>query len=511
MKTMKQEWIEFWKKMARMLDTGIPILATFETIQKESTQPAIEETCRLLLEEVKAGNTVYDALVRLPQYFSTSMLKMIQVGEMTGKLPESMLSLAAGIEEGSFPVGPSEEGMGTIAPAEATDQPVPESDLPIINIAANILYEAYHQKASAIHIEVLSDAIQVRFRVDGALQEIASPPKAVGPALINRFKIMANMNVSDKRLPQDGRIHISIANQLVDLRISYLPITDGESIVLRVLTAPVSLPNLDRIFKADHLATLQRWLKRPAGLIVVNGPTGSGKTTTLYSILKSFDPVQTKIMTIEHPVEYRLAGVCQQAINPALGLTYPAALRVAFRQDPDVVMVGEVRDQETVSILTEMALTGNRVLTALHTDGGVQSAQRLVDIGVEPHLLASVLVGVISQRLVRQICPHCKAEIKVEPWMREFFPKGGRPKLYAGKGCAKCNGTGYSGRQAIFEFFEPTGGILRKLTLDGSTLAEVQAEAEAGGLKTLRQEGLDLVAEGVTTLDEILRVTPNAP
>jgi type II secretory ATPase GspE/PulE/Tfp pilus assembly ATPase PilB-like protein len=508
MKTMKQEWIEFWKKMARMLDSGIPILATFETIQKEATQPAIRETCQVLLEEVKAGNTVYDALVRLPQYFSASMLKVIQVGEMTGKLPESMHSLAAGIEEGSFQVVALDENAGDIPPAEIREQPVAEYDLPIINIAGQICKAAYQQKASAIHIEVRADGIKIRFRVDGVLREVESPPKGLGPTLVSRFKIMANMNVSEKRLPQDGRIQLRIANQPVDLRVSYMPLIDGESLVLRLLTAPVYLPEVSRIFRADHLATLQRWLKRPSGLIVVNGPMGSGKTTTLYSILKSFDPIHNKIMTVEQPVEYQLEGVCQQGINPSLGLTYPAALRATFRHDPDVVMLGEVRDRETVAIMTEMALMGTRVLTVLHADGGVQAAQRLVDIGVESHLLASVLVGVISQRLVRQICPHCKEEIKTEPWMREFFPKGGLPKLQAGKGCEKCNGTGYSGRLAIFELFEPTGGILRKLTMDGSTLAEVQAEAEKAGLKTLRQEGLALVAEGVTTLDEILRVIP---
>jgi type IV pilus assembly protein PilB len=507
MKTMKQEWIEFWKKMARMLDSGIPILATFETIQKEATQPAIRETCQALLEEVKAGNTVCDALVRLPQYFSASMLKVIQVGEMTGKLPESMHSLAAGIEEGSFQIPSSDESAGDMPPAEIREQPVAEYDLPIINIAGQICKAAFQQKASAIHIEVREDGIKVRFRVDGVLREVESPAKAVGPALVSRFKIMANMNVSEKRLPQDGRIQLSIAHQPVDLRVSYVPLIDGESMVLRLLTAPIYLPGLEQIFKADHLTIIQRWLKQPPGLIVVSGPNGSGKTTTLYSILKSFDSIHNKIMTVENPVECRLDGICQQGINPSLGLTFPAALRVARRQDPDVIMAGEIRDQETASLLAEMSLTGHRVFTSLHTNGAVEVARRLVDIGLEPHVVSSMLVGVIAQRLFRLTCPNCKAEIKPEPWMRDLFPKGAMPKLFKGTGCAQCHQTGYSGRSALHEIFEPSGEVIRKLAQDVSC-ASMRAEAIRAGMVTLRAEGLAKVAEGLTTLEEILLVTP---
>jgi|GEM_PF-3298386 len=507
MKTMKQEWIEFWKKMARMLDSGIPILATFETIQKEATQPAIRETCQALLEEVKAGNTVCDALVRLPQYFSASMLKVIQVGEMTGKLPESIHSLAAGIEEGSFQIPSSDESAGDMPPAEIREQPVAEYDLPIINIAGLICKAAYQQKASAIHIEVREAGIKVRFRVDGVLLEVESPPKVLGPALVSRFKIMANMNVSEKCLPQDGRIQLSIANQPLDLRISYVPICDGESLVLRLLTAPVYLPDLDQIFKTDHLATVRRWLKQPPGLIVVSGPTGSGKTTTLYSILKSFDAVHTKIITVEDPVECRLEGICQQRVNYAMGLTFARALNVIGRQDPDVIMAGEVRDQETASFLAQAALTGHRVFTSLHTNGAVEAARRLVDIGLEPYVVSSMLVGVIAQRLFRLTCTNCKTEIKPEPWMRDFFPKGAMPKLFKGKGCAQCHLTGYQGRSALHEIFEPSGELIHKLAQDISC-ASLRAEAIRAGMVTLRAEGLAKVAEGLTTLEEILLVTP---
>lgn len=505
MKTIKQDWIEFWKKMARMLEAGIPILATFETIRNESVQPAIQEVCGMLLEEVKAGHTILDALVRFPQYFSPSMLKMVQVGEMTGKLPESLQSLAAGLEEGSFSL--PEEGPADLAEVKPRESAVAESDLPVINQVAGILRDAYQQKASAIHLEAMTDGVKLRFRVDGVLREIQSLPKEMGVALVSRIKIMANMNVPEKRLPQDGRIHVVMARQPLDLRVSYTPIADGESIVLRLLTAQVNLRSMEQIFKPDQVETVRRWLNRTSGLIVVNGSVGSGKTTTLYALLKSLDPVRTKIMTVEHPVEYRLGGVCQQSINPGLGLTMAAALRAALRQDPDVVMCGEVRDAETVALMARAAMTGHRVLMSASADDGIQAAQWLVDIGMEPHLLASVLSGVISQRLVRQICAHCKAPVKAEPWMREFFPAKRLPKLYAGQGCAKCNGTGYCGRQAIIEVFEPTGSWLRQLKPDGATLAAVRAEAIRSGLKTLRDEGLALVAQGVTTLDEVLLAT----
>jgi len=287
-----------------------------------------------------------------------------------------------------------------------------------------------------------------------------------------------------------------------------VPLVEGESIVIRILNGRITVPSLESVFKPDHLATVRRWLQRPQGLVVVSGPSGSGKTTTLYSLLKSFDAARYKIMSVEDPVEHRLAGICQQRIIPAVGLTFPAVLRATLRQDPDIIVVGELRDLDTTEILFQTALTGHLVLTALHADGGVQTAQRLVDLGLEPSMVSSVLTGVISQRLFRLICPHCKEEIKPDPWMREHFPKGELPNLFHGKGCAQCNETGYCGRGALHELFEPSSEFIRKLTREGSSV-DLQTEAKRVGLVTLRAEGLAKVAAGVTTVEEILRITPN--
>lgn len=505
MDTLKKDWIEFWKKFARMTQAGIPVLATLETIQKEANPLVIQETCRVLIEQLKKGNTIAGAMERLPGLFSPSMVTMLNVGEVTGKLETAMLSVAAGLEEGSFQPG-SSETVVEAGKTETGDEAVTENDVPIITLVNKILWQAVKEKASDIHIESMPEKVRLRCRVDGALPELESPPTALGPAIINRLKILARMNVAEKRLPQDGRIQMNIANQPVDLRVSYVPIVGGESIVIRFLTVKSQVLTLEQIFKPDHLATMRRWLKRPQGLVIVSGPPGSGTTTTLYSLLKSFDATCNKIMTVEDPVEYRLEGVCQQQLNRAIGLTFPAALRVTLRQDPDIIMAGEIRDLETAQLLFHLAVTGHLGLTTFFAASGVTTAQRLVDLGLEPSMVNSIPVGIISQRLFRRICENCKEEIKPEPWMREFFPQGELPKLFKGKGCEQCHGTGYRGRAAVHELFEPSGEFIHKLAR-GASSADLQAEAVRAGLVTLRAEGLAKVAAGITTLEEVLRIT----
>ena len=504
---MKKEWVEFWTKLVRLFDSGLPLVATLELIQKETDQPVIAETCRGLVADLMAGTTFAEAMEHFPTTFPPSVVLMIKAGEIGGCLEIAARSVADGIAEGSFKTGLVNNVVAVARPTATSEKVEAENDSPIVKYVDLVLQTATRDKASDIHIESMPERVCLRYRVDGVLQEMAPPPARLGKAISSRIKIMAKMNLSENR-PQDGRIQLNIENQPVDMRVSCVPLVEGESIVIRFLTGRTTVPSLESIFKTDHLATVQRWLQRRQGLVVVSGPSASGKTTTLYSLLKSFDAIHNKIMSVEDPVEHRLEGICQQRINPAVGLTFPAVLRATMRQAPNIIMVGELRDLDTLEILFQMAITGHLVVTALHADGGVQTVQRLVDLGLEPFMVSNVLNGVISQRLFRLICTHCKEEIKPDPGMRELFPKGELPKLFHGKGCKQCNETGYCGRDALHELFEPSSEFIRKLTREGSSV-DLQAEAKRAGLVTLRAEGLIKVAAGVTTVEEILRITPN--
>lgn len=505
MDTMKQEWIDFWKKLARMLQNGIPIIATLETVRKEASRKVIAETCQVFIEELNKGKSMAEAMECLPACFPSSTVQMIKSGEVSGQLETAMLNVAAGIEEGSLPAGAAEKVTATVT-GGGEDKVAAANNMPIVKLVDLILQEAVRQKASDIHLELRPDGLRLRSRVDGALCELERPHKKLGPAIVDRIRLMANMNLAEKRLPQDGRITMDIDNRTVDFRVSYVPLVQGASLVLRLIVARNPVQNLESLFKPDHLATVRRWLKRSQGLIVVNGPGGSGLTTTIYSLLKSLDSSQGKIMTIEDPVEYCLEGICQQQINPAIGLTFPAVLRANQRQAPNVIMIGEVRDLETVELMCQLALYGHLGLTTLHTKDGVRAAKRLVDIGLEPYLVGNILTGVISQRIFRLICPKCKQELKPAAWMKEYFPKGQPPKLFQGKGCEQCHGTGYRGRGVFHEMFEPNSEWISQLEKNVPD-DQLQAAAVKAGLVPLRAEGLAKVAEGVTTLEEILAST----
>ena len=503
----KKEWIEFWNKLARLLDGGLPLVATLELIRQETHQPLIATTCQGLVAALKDGNTFADAMEHFPTAFPLSIINMIKAGEMTGKVDIVARSVADGIAEGSFKPGSPDTVTETGDTTAPVDQDVAEDDGPIIKFVNLVLRAAVQEKASDIHIELLTGRVRIRFRVDGVLRELQPPPAAIGPVIMGRIKIMANMNLAEKNRPQDGRIQMSIDNQPVDMRVSCVPLVEGESVVIRFLSVNNQALTVEQVFQPEHqLATVRRWLQRPQGMVIVNGPAGSGKTTTLYSLLKSLNATQTKIMTVEDPVECRLEGICQQRVNPAIGMTFPAVLRATLRQAPNVVMIGEIRERETAEIMCQLALTGHLVLSSLHTTNGVQAAQRLVDIGLEPYLVGNTLIGVVSQRLFRLICPNCKTELKPESWMREHFPKGALPKLFHSKGCDQCHRTGYRGRGAFHELFEPSSEFIARLT-KGATSAELQAEAERNGLVTLRAAGLAQAAAGVTTLEEILAIT----
>jgi general secretion pathway protein E len=357
-------------------------------------------------------------------------------------------------------------------------------DAPIIRLLNALLTQAAREGASDIHIEPYERHSSVRFRVDGTLREVVRPNRALHAALISRLKIMAELDISEKRLPQDGRISLRIGTRAVDVRVSTLPSAQGERAVLRLLDKSGARLNLEAVGMEGH--TLQRFVQlisQPHGIILVTGPTGSGKTTTLYAALSRLDAAHTNIMTVEDPIEYELAGIGQTQVNARIDLNFATALRAILRQDPDVIMIGEIRDFETAQIAIQASLTGHLVLATLHTNDAASAVTRLTDMGVEPFLLSSSLLGVLAQRLVRKWCLHC-----------------------AGKGCEFCGHTGYAGRTGVYELLVADAAIRDQIHRQASE-AEIRAAAIAGGMRLMRDDGQRLVAAGITAPEEVLRVT----
>jgi general secretion pathway protein E len=364
-------------------------------------------------------------------------------------------------------------------------------------------------EASDIHIEPFEDTLRIRYRIDGLLYEQEAPPRRLQAAVTSRIKIMAEMNIAERRLPQDGRIRVNLHGTRVDIRVSTIPTVHGESIVMRLLQrSSVFLP-LDKLgFPADTLKRFESLIKRPHGIILVTGPTGSGKTTTLYGALDKINSSDIKIITVEDPVEYQLKGVNQIPVKPKIGLTFATGLRHIVRQDPDVILVGEIRDLETAEISIQAALTGHLVFSTLHTNDAPGAITRLEDMGVEPYLVSSVLEGVLAQRLVRRICESCR--VHDTPTRADLEALGvdvhGAYTLYRGKGCDDCRGTGYRGRFGIYELFPITDDV-RSLVLRRASTPEIRRHAVEAGMTTLRLDGWLKARDGLTTVEEILRVT----
>lgn len=485
-------WIEFWKKFARMLDGGIPILTALQTLWDEMQETAIRETCRTMLDQVKEGHAISSAMEKLPDLFVPSVVKIIQAGELSGTLDKAMLSVAAGIEDGSFPPPASAAAVSAAILAETSPAPteLETRDVPVVRFVAKLLKEAVEQKVSDVHIESTPEGLRLRYRQGGVLRAVQPPPKELANRILRHVKIMASIRPDKTPLPQDGRIIANIRDESVDFSVSVFPTVKGESLVLRVVQGKTALVSLEQMFADEHLKRVQTWLAEPRGLIMTNGPVGSGKTTALYAMLAACDAERNKIITIEDPVEHPLDGVCQQQARYDQGLTVAKGLRSILRQAPDIIMASEIRDLETVTILIQAALTGHLVMTSLHTENSLSAVRRLLDIGIEPFMIFGTPVRVISQRLVRRICPDCKAERILEPWMRDLYPADAIPKcLYHGNGCKKCHDTGYRGRIAVYEVWQPPYDVVTRLA-KGESPAEVMAAAKAAGLVTLRAHGL---------------------
>ncbi|MCK5664682.1 MAG: Flp pilus assembly complex ATPase component TadA [Thiotrichaceae bacterium] len=379
---------------------------------------------------------------------------------------------------------------------------------PVINMVNSIIQRAVHDKASDIHIEPSQKKCRVRFRIDGLLYEVMSPRIELHPALISRLKVMANLDIAERRLPQDGRIQVHTQGRSVDLRFSSLPGLYGEKVVLRVLDKNSAIMDISSLGMQQHnIDAFKRLLNRSYGLILVTGPTGSGKTTSLYSALNHINSIEKNIVTIEDPVEYQLDIVNQNPVKEKIGLTFAKMLKHILRQDPDIVMVGEIRERETAEIAVQAALTGHLVLSTLHTNDSVGAVTRMLDMGIEPYLLSSALIGVVAQRLVRSICPHCKTEYLASPDLKERFnwQDKGKIKLSKGRGCKECYDSGYRGRLGIHEIIE-TDSDMQKLIISNPSRDNLTDYLNSHKIKLLFDDGLDRVLEGKTTIEEISRV-----
>ena len=385
------------------------------------------------------------------------------------------------------------------------------SEAPVIQLVNLVITRAVEARASDIHIEPFEDTLRIRYRVDGVLVDHESPPKRLQRAVISRVKIMAKMNIAERRLPQDGRIRLQILGKDLDLRVSTIPTLHGESVVMRILDRSSLLLSLgDMGMPEDIRLQFQRLIRKPHGMILVTGPTGSGKTTTLYTALSEINSVDKKIITIEDPVEYQLQGVNQIHVKPKIGLTFANGLRSIVRQDPDIIMVGEIRDAETADIAIHSALTGHLVFSTLHTNDAPGAITRLLDMGIENYLVSSVLVAVLAQRLVRVICHECRESYRLDSAaVRKMGIKtevDGSMQVFRGKGCAACNFTGYRGRSGIYEFLVISEEIQR-LILEKADSNTIRQKALQFGMKTLWEDGWRNVELGVTTLEDLLRVT----
>ena len=420
-------------------------------------------------------------------------------------------------------------GAGAAGEAGVMPEMISE-DAPVVKLVSMIIAQAIMDRASDIHIDPEGKDIKVRYRVDGVLREVKSLPREMHSPMVSRIKIMADMDIADKRVPQDGRFQARVTHTdtgpvvtavfrernalrmdgdtTVDIRVSTLPVIQGETVVMRILDRSSIIQSLEGLnFSPDMLERFRKLILRPYGMILVTGPTGSGKSTTLYASVNTLDRKTNNIVTVEDPVEYQITGVNQMQVNPKAGVTFAAGLRSILRQDPDIIMVGEIRDVETAEIAIHAALTGHLVFSTLHTNDAAGAASRLIDMGIEPFLIASSTIAIMAQRLVRKVCEHCKKPYTATPeLLRSLGIAPGQVTFHRGEGCQACKGSGYKGRVGLFELMEINEPI-RNLIVAKASSSAIKSTAAQAGFKTLRQEGLIKAATGITTVEEVLRVT----
>jgi len=480
--------------------------------------PSSAELHRMVPIEKKADGTVVMAVADLENLSAIDDLRYTLNVDVTGALTtdeqiESILEdyYRKKTESISELIGDLEQ----VKPEDISDDEDSASSAtgPVVKLLELVLVQAVKDGASDIHFEPFEDVFKIRYRVDGSLYELVPPPKHLAPALTSRIKVMAGLKIAERRLPQDGRISTRIAGRVIDLRVSTLPTVFGESVVVRILDREsVKLELASLGFEKDIEDQLSEIILRPNGIILVTGPTGCGKTTTLYACLAALNTIDSKCITTEDPVEYDVEGIVQVPINEAVGLTYAKSLRSILRQDPDRIMVGEIRDLETTQIAIQASLTGHMVLSTLHTNDAPTTVTRLIDMGTEPFLISSTIEVVVAQRLVRKICQHCKEEY--QPTESDFtrlnMPKEKLKgiKYFRGKGCPHCHNSGYRGRTGIFEMLRVTDPI-RELINDRAPAVAISEKAREQGMRVLREDGILKIGRGITTIDEVVRNTVN--
>jgi general secretion pathway protein E len=459
----------------------VAMVDPFDTYSLEGIEMATG--CRLKIYQAKEGD-ILDAIERLYGEGATSMERIIGDLDQTEEFPSNV-----------------EEDVDSLRDMA--------SEAPVIRLVNLIISKAIEARASDIHLEPFENDFKVRYRIDGVLQDQESPPPRLVPAITSRIKIMAKMDIAERRLPQDGRIRIKPSGKDIDIRVSTIPTVFGESVVMRLLDRSSVVFSLEKLgFPTDVLTSFNKLIAKPHGMILVTGPTGSGKSTTLYASLEKINSPDKKIITVEDPVEYQLAGVNQIQVKPHIGLTFANCLRSVVRQDPDVILIGEIRDRETAEIAIHSALTGHLVFSTLHTNDAAGAVSRMLEMGVEDYLLSSSLIGVLAQRLVRVICPDCREPFVPGPDIAAELGIGSLDNvtLFRGRGCEKCSSTGFFGRTGIYELITVSEDI-RHLILDRMDATSIRKKATEAGTRTLREDGWQKVKEGSTTVSEVLRVT----
>jgi len=417
---------------------------------------------------------------------------------------ETLYALRSSIDEALVEIVEEERGEFDLSKGE---EAVSIDDAPVVKLVNTILGQAVDNSASDVHIEPFENETRVRYRIDGVLFDMLTFPKHLHPPVSSRIKIMSGMDIAEKRHPQDGRILLRVAGRRIDIRVSSLPAIYGEKLVMRLLDQATAMVGLERLgLDPDERTTLDKVIEVPYGIILVTGPTGSGKSTTLYSVIQNLNSYEVNITTVEDPVEYTIAGVNQVQINERAGLTFDTVLRSILRQDPDIILVGEMRDTETAQLAVRAALTGHLVLSTLHTNDAPSSIVRMIDMGIPPFLVSSSVVAVMAQRLVRKLCPHCKVPYELPLDVAESLGLNGFTTVYKPVGCDECRGTGYRGRTAIFEIM-PMSEELRRAVMTGATSDDLRTMAINQGMRTLRVSGAKKVTEGITSADEVLSVT----
>ena len=417
---------------------------------------------------------------------------------------ETLYALRSSIDEALVEIVEEERGEFDLSKGE---EAVSIDDAPVVKLVNTILGQAVDSSASDVHVEPFETETRVRYRIDGVLFDMLTFPKHLHPPVSSRIKIMSGMDIAEKRHPQDGRILLRVAGRRIDIRVSSLPAIYGEKLVMRLLDQATAMVGLERLgLDPDERTTLDKVIEVPYGIILVTGPTGSGKSTTLYSVIQNLNSYEVNITTVEDPVEYTIAGVNQVQINERAGLTFDTVLRSILRQDPDIILVGEMRDTETAQLAVRAALTGHLVLSTLHTNDAPSSIVRMIDMGIPPFLVSSSVVAVMAQRLVRKLCPHCKVPYELPLDVAESLGLDGFTTVYKPVGCDECRGTGYRGRTAIFEIM-PMSEELRRAVMTGATSDDLRTMAISQGMRTLRVSGAKKVTDGITSADEVLSVT----